>query len=316
MKYFASILCLVCIAWSSAKLDASAWERLLQEDGRPSPYLKQLLQATAIDDSAPLDAIVAQTQSTWLRPQGSERWNFPLSGGWQLDPKSIENSPLACEWPPSQSHYRYALVLGATVSSVRVRLATLVSAWQRGCRFESIVFLTSGRPLNSEIEGPDVLLLVDPLLPDDPDWSFPNSLPSTESAMMLFLFQRAHLPRELKELRLSIVDVPMRQVEGAPVRPNTRDTIVAWLATSPAAGSCLAFSSQPFAGYQNALLRRHLPFPLETAAKAMTGAYIQSQGERLQPILLDSAARWLYEEWQQFKAENSATLSDKRTPSP
>lgn len=77
-------------------------------------------------------------------------------------------------------------------------------------------------------------------------------------------------------------------------RPNTEDTIIAWLKEIPHPCKALFVSDQPFCGYQFALIKTYLP---EAFQFDLVGQGVDSTSHPLAAaITLDSIARWLYQE--------------------
>jgi hypothetical protein len=86
----------------------------------------------------------------------------------------------------------------------------------------------------------------------------------TESEMVRWVYEHSDLPKEIPPL---FIEVPMKGNR----RPNTLDTIHAWLQTDPHPITCLALSNQPYVHYQQAVLDRLLPFSVETVGNAVIG---------------------------------------------
>ena len=77
-------------------------------------------------------------------------------------------------------------------------------------------------------------------------------------------------------------------------RPNTQDTIIAWLKVSPQPCKALFVSDQPFCGYQFAVVKGSLPdafqFDLVGAGADPTSHPAAAA------ITLDSIARWIFQD--------------------
>ena len=101
----------------------------------------------------------------------------------------------------------------------------------------------------------------------------------------------------MRELSVSFVSVPMKVVEGALVRPNTRDTLDAWIALDPVCQSAVVVSSQPFCGYQFAIVKNALPTSMDFDVVGPEADPYSHPAAAA--ITLDSVARWLFEqqEW-------------------
>lgn len=176
---------------------------------------------------------------------------------------------------PSPWMYRYAAWPGALLVRVADRLKDLVDAWESGVRWEETVVFGGKRPLQEERENPEeeIKLLVwnhmnPPLVPADWDCA-------TELEMMRWLWGVADLPTGLYETAV-FVDVPMKPPAipgGQPIRPNTEDTIRAWLESSdPDQGTLLLSSGAPYGMAQEVAFEMVLGrrFTIETFGHAAT----------------------------------------------
>jgi hypothetical protein len=256
---------------------------LVDKNNQPTTPLLKLLKKTGCPHDNTLPSIVASAQKNLLRQPGKERWenktNALLDDAYLL---LFEGLYLIQEIVPSQKSYDYALLLGGVLDDVRTRLTYLISLWDKGIRFNSLVILTGQRPLDSRIENEESLV-------HNNSKNVPP--PTTESEMIQCVFAQTNLPTEWKNL-LSTVDMPMQKMaDGSCRRPNTEDTVVEWLrGHNPRPGTILAISNQPFIGYQHAVLRKNLPdFRIETVGPAY------EDNESISTIL-DAAARWIYNE--------------------
>ena len=93
----------------------------------------------------------------------------------------------------------------------------------------------------------------------------------------------------MRTLPITFIDATVPA--GKPPRPNTADTIDAWLAGSPKPGSCLFVSNQPYAGYQKSVVDTIMSkgFSVEIIGPAAA--------ENLEVAkYLDTIARWMYQE--------------------
>jgi hypothetical protein len=108
---------------------------------------------------------------------------------------------------------------------------------------------------------------------------------SLESEMVQWAYIRSDLP---KEIHVLFVNAPKKQRAGVWGRPQTIDTVAAWLGTNPQPGTCLGISNQPYVQYQDAVMRSLLPdtFTVETAGPAV-------QGEPTVALILDTIAKHL-----------------------
>lgn len=85
------------------------------------------------------------------------------------------------------------------------------------------------------------------------------------------------------------------KIEGSSVkRPNTEDTLVAWLKVAPEPCKALFVSDQPFCGYQFAVIKTNLP---NTFLFDLVGQGVDATSHpAAAAITLDTVARWIYQE--------------------
>lgn len=264
---------------------------LVDKNNQPTPSFLELLDKTACFHDGTLSSIVESTQQ-WLRPKETERWEYNVN----TIPMNVDllhlfkNLCLVQEIKPSQKSYDYALFLGGSLDDVRTRLAYLLTLWNKGIRFGSLVILTGQRSLDKQIEGKELLLNNTMQLPYKRNWHFNGQFPTTESEMIKFVFEQTDTPKEWQKLPCISINTPIQQMEnGSFRRPNTEDTIIEWLRKyHPHSGAILAISNQPFIGYQNAVLQKNMPhFTIETVGAAYSG------NESIATIF-DALARWIY----------------------
>ncbi len=236
--------------------------------------LSKLCSALGIPEGADL---IAETQRRWLRGAGQERWELAEltfeKKVFVLD--WAERQGLFAPWEPTCERYQTALILGATTSYMQKRLDTLKDLWIQGIRFEQIVWLTGERPLDPRIDG-----LTDRC--------------ANESEAARILWQETPLPNEMRDLPVTFIDVPMKGEAPFLKRPNTEDTIIAWLKTNPEPGTALFVSDQPFCGYQFAIIKTCLPvsFAFDVVGKGVDSISHPAAAA----ITLDTIARWIYQE--------------------
>lgn len=244
--------------------------------------LNQITLAKLANDMGLNGDLLEQTQKHWYqaKDQGKERW--------QISEVSDEHRTLAIQWAqenamfepwePAKEHYDSALILGSSTTLMRERLKYLVSLWNKGIRFGEVVWLTGDRPLEAKIDH-----LCDRC--------------SNESEGARWLWEEFSLPEEMRQLSVHFVAVPMKLIHNEAKRPNTRDTIIAWMDTKPDAKSALFVSSQPFCGYQHAVIEGALANNIDFD---VVGQGVNPDFAKHHPstgaIILDTAAKWLYQE--------------------
>ncbi len=246
--------------------------------GFSSPIQDHCLDPEALHELASFfgirDNLITETQKQWLRKPGQERWEIAELSS---DERSFVLNWAKAQgffdpWQTSYAKYDKALILGATTSRMQTRLDHLKDLWNEGIRFSEIVWLTGDRPLDKRVDE-----LTDRT--------------SNESEAARLIWQEADLPEEMRSLPILFIAVPMK-ADGK--RPNTEDTIIAWLKVNPEPCSALFVSDQPFCGYQFAIIKSSLP---EAIQFDVVGRGIESVAHpAAAAIILDTVARWAYQE--------------------
>lgn len=248
-----------------------------------SPIQDRKIDLTALSElgsalDIPQDAdIVVETQKRWLRKPNQERWEITeLSPDQRLFVLNwATDQGLFAAWKPTSKQYDKALILGGTTSRMQMRLDYLKQLWNEGTRFNEIVWLTGDRPLDKRVDG-----LTDRC--------------SNESEAAHIFWEETELPDEMRSLPVVFVAVPMK-IEGfSQKRPNTEDTIIAWLKLFPEPCKALFVSDQPFCGYQFAVIKANLPraFLFDLVGPGVD----PTSHPAAAAITLDSIARWIYQE--------------------
>lgn len=252
--------------------------------------------ASAFNISTDAD-IIEETQRRWLRAPNQERWEMAeLSSDQKLLVLNwAAEQGLFAPWKPLYKTYDKALILGAATSQMQMRLDYLKQLWKEGVRFGEVVWLTGDRPLDLRVDG-----LTDRC--------------SNESEAAHILWEETDLPEDMRALPVVFIAVPMK-IEGSSLkRPNTKDTIIAWLNTAPHPCTALFVSNQPFCGYQFAVIKASLP---STFLFDLVGQGANPTGRpAAAAITLDSVARWIYQESLVAKSEIDSALSTPRENHP
>ena len=246
-----------------------------------APIKDHLIDQAALSELAgtlqiPSDAdLVAETQKKWLRKSGQERWEV---AELSTDQKAYVldwavKQGFFIPWKPAASSYDKALILGATDSRMEMRLNFLKELWNEGVRFQEIVWLTGDRPLDPRVDR-----LADRC--------------KLESEAARIIWEESDLPKEMRAVNVLFIAAPMKQEGASLARPNTKDTLVAWLNHSPVPCKALFISDQPFCGYQFAVIKDTLPdaFAFDVAGQGADPLKHPSSAA----VTLDSIARWIY----------------------
>ncbi len=245
---------------------------LSNSSGEPSQALLNTLAFAGIENDGSWNNIVEQTQQQ-LRAPGKELWEVePVNCDPEYAYELFSNLTMTQSIDASYSHYKYAVVLGSTVSQVTERFLWLKKQWDAGVRYDELVLLTGDRKLASfeieQLNNPDL---------------------DNETEMMVYLSQQLNLPNT----PLTVVDTP---APSGKRRPTTHDTFVQWLNVEPEPGLTLLISTQPFIWRQNAIAHNVLPktFCIDTIGKGVPYELFV-QHPRATAIYLETLYRWIYE---------------------
>ncbi|MCX5924381.1 MAG: hypothetical protein NTZ68_03090 [Candidatus Dependentiae bacterium] len=289
-NYFFIFFALLFPACFAQQNSPSITDAIVNTRGIVTQSTLDLLKLTNVAHDGSLKDIVTQTQASWLRKPGSERWNIETTS--MQNQKAIGDllfqMNLIQEVQPKQKNYQHLLILGGLFSSMVYRLEHAITLWKSGIRYKNIVLLGSARPLVSTQEENTQTFL---------NFSHQTALQNqlnTEADALKFAYDYINMPEDMRALPVTIIDVPMLcKDDGTLRRPTTGDTIEWWLKALPIPGNCLAISNQPFVAYQHSVLQEFLPatFPFETVGNI---AYKENNIE----VLLDTVARILYQKLQ------------------
>jgi hypothetical protein len=234
--------------------------------------LKQLLKVMEVSNDGTLPSIVEATQKSWKRPDGKEIWHIQNNLS-EAQTKAVmeycSKNRFFTEIMPTQKTYDYAVILGATVATMKKRIGFLEKIALSGVQIKQVVLLSGARPLDLKIEIP------------------PEGC-QTEGEALATLWKAHPLSKQIPWVHF---DCPMITILGAQVRrPNTVDTYHLWLASKPKAGSCFMISNQPYCLYQQLVAEAILPKELthETVGPASDPAKANPAA------MLDTVARCLY----------------------
>jgi hypothetical protein len=190
-------------------------------------------------------------------------------------------------------NYQGALVIGALLPAVRIRLAYLVKLWQQGARFDHLYFLTGKRPVEPHYENLQAYNNDESSpLKIDKNWAKPSSLPQTEYEMIQLVWQQAEIPETMRRtVKVHFIDAPMviDEFSGMPLYLNIEETIKTWLQTDPLKGLYLVATNAPHILRHDLLLRSIAPshYKFDTVgAKAH---------QKELAILLDELARMIFQ---------------------
>lgn len=256
--------------WIVLYLFSAAFAKPIQERVIEKKAIQEL--ASLLDLPQQTD-LVAETQKRWLRKEGRERWDMielaPQEREKVLEWADRQGLFSSCE--PALSHYDTAFILGASTSGMQMRLEFLKELWEKGVRFEHIVWLTGERPLDGRVD------------------QFTDRC-KTETEVAQLLWEESPLPEEMRKCSVIFVNAETRP-DGK--RPTTEDTIKAYLAKAPEPCTALFVSSQPFCAYQFAILQTHLPkeFLFDVVGSEMKSGFVHAAA-----VILDTVARLLYQE--------------------
>lgn len=262
----------------------------------PTPALVQLMTLLGMEEEPKnLSTINAWAQSHLLRK--GERWDPQTH---QFEHLAPQITPLLAQLgfmkavDPSLQTYEGALFYGSLLSSTRVYLHYMVEQWNKGVRFKNLYILSGARPLEPSLESREALLSDDNSpLKIRSNWIAPTMLPQTESEMMIFVWEQAELPQEMRnQVQLHVIDAPMKldSQTGKLTRPTRDDTLKLWVQSAPTPGHYLAVSRAPYIVRQ--AITAEVVVPKEYIIDTV-GPAIRPQTKMI--IILDELARAIFE---------------------
>jgi hypothetical protein len=272
---------------------------LFDENYQPRAKILQLLELVGMEPLHKSEKAILQinnwAQKNLLR-QG-ERWQEQTTKFEALKPKI---KPLLSELGfvnASSSHfseYQGAIVHGALLPRVRLRLHYLIEQWKQGVRFPHVYFLGGERPLNPHQENENLFLQdKDSPLKIRKDWSTPIQFPNTECEMMQLVWDQSEIPEEMrKEVKAHFINAPMKKdlKSGQSLRPTTDDTIDYWLKTKPLYGRYLAVSNAPYTNRQDLVIRT-----IASSNYGFDTIGSSAREEEKMAIFLDELARFIFQ---------------------
>ncbi len=254
------------------------------DNNNPSQELLRVLELTNIDHDGTLAGIVSATQGAWFK-SGKFRFEISDEDREMITPELMEcfqKLEMVHDRFSSKDEYDYVLLLGATITAVRKRLAFLLKCMSVSLKANNVVMLGSGRKLDPQRESFEMLTNPENgILAFKEGWFLEGDAPRTEAEMMKMVVEQSDLPSDLEFVFIAHTGE----------RANTGQTVEMWLEQeSPAVGSVLAVSSNPFVGYQAQSVANSLPqgFGIEGCGYASIAAYGLH-------VYLDNLAKFLYE---------------------
>jgi len=255
---------------------------LKDDSGELNPDAKEFLTLFSIDPDLSIERLILKLQGQWLQAK-KERWELDQRYEEMKEKALPILQRLGCIDPiyATKDQYDYALVLGAVGKAMERRLNFLYEEWEKGVRFKKIYLLTGERVLDPQRE------------------SFPLGL-KYETDLFIHLFN-AHPLSKLAPME--VIDSPQELFPGGSSRrPNTASTVRDFLKAKPNPGSCLVISTQPFVGYQEAVVKLFLPpsFAVECVGPGTTGGYPHASQDLIHEtcsyplsLYLDNFVKWL-----------------------
>jgi len=221
--------------------------------------------------------LVNMTQQKWLRPAGKERWELKdsllLSARRDEIIQLVEKLGFVQEIKPSRQEYDSVLLLGATDKNLLARIHYLKRLWDAGLRYRRVYLLTGNAKIKHSLTDFKALPSV-----------IANNKLETEAELVIKVFKHIHSDTGIDPEVIQVIAIEKQH------RPNTEDTLLAWLANKVKAKNLLIVSNQPFVLYQDSVTKRVLTplYQLETVGDCMFS-------NTPIVVMLDAIARYLYE---------------------
>lgn len=254
---------------------------LFDEKNRPQALLLNLLEIVGMQPLSQSPYEINQwTQMHLLR--SGERWEQTSGRFENLKPQIkpiLSRLGYVEEVSPRFQTYQGAIVHGALLSGLQYRLDYLLQLWKQGIRFPSLYFLSGERPLE-QYEKKSLCLI-------DPQMNL-----QTEYEMTKFLWEHTNVPNDMRnKVAIYYINAPMQKdikLEKM-IRPNTDDSVRAWLSLNPPHGRYLAVTNNPYVQRQDLVIKTIAPatYSFDTVGPKA------NQNERM-AIFLDELARYIY----------------------
>jgi len=237
---------------------------LFDENYQPRAKLIKLLELAGMEPLSRSEKSIVQI-NTWaqknLLRQG-ERWQEQTKRFKELKPKI---KPLLSELGfidttfPHFKEYQGAIIHGALLPAVRLRLHYLVEQWKQGVRFSHLYFLSGQRPLEAQQENRTAFRQdQESPLKIRKEWCEPLELPKTECEMTQLVWEQSEIPEAMRrEVKIHFINAPMRKDSKSEklIRPTTNDTVETWLKSAPPQGRYLAITNAPYTNRQDLVVR-------------------------------------------------------------
>lgn len=255
-------------------------------------------------------------------------WHQGKTQRWHMRPKvplgdqkakeiiqlCFEKFDLATARYPKEKQYKGVLFLGSLLSSVRQRLAFLNELVEKNAiTFDKVYVLTGERKLEPGCgETAAKLLKGDPhIIELKSSWQTPKKLPANETEMVKLVFDQSAHPLLTPE-RVKFVH---SLKEKGHSRATTKSTTEQWIQEyQPENGTYLAISNQPFALYQELVIKRNMlankkDIQIEAVGPGISpetiANYNMEHPTNKAAVLLDNIAKIIHELKEIWCAENA-----------
>jgi hypothetical protein len=270
---------------------------LFDKNNQPSFTLLQLLEIVGMESSNPSEITIMEindwSQKNLLRQ--SERWVEQSDRFEKLKPilkPLLKELGFVDAVLPNDKDYQGAILHGSLLSRVCLRLHYLVEQWKQGIRFSDLYFLSGERPLEPEQENEQTLTNDEGSpLKIKKEWIL-SKIPKTECEMIQLVWEQSEIPQKMREIPVHFINAPMKNnpKTGNWLRPNTNDTVEAWLQTHPTVGCYLAVTNAPYMMRQDLVIRAIAPsnYSFETIGSSA------DENEKML-VFLDEVARCIFQ---------------------
>lgn len=274
---------------------------LFDENHKPRAKLIELLEIVGMENPKEISQINDWAQKNLLRK--GERWEEQTL---QFEKLKSKISPLLTDLgfvnatTPHFTNYEGAMIHGAILSRVRLRLHYLIKQWELGTRFTHLYFLSGERPLDPMLENEKTLMSdEESLLKIRKDWIPPLEFPKTENEMIFLVWMQSDIPEDMRsQVEVHFINAPMKKEPKTEklLRPTTDDTIKLWLKSSPPLGRYLAVTNYPYTARQDVVTRTFVSgeYGFETIGAA------DLDNQEKMAIYLDELARLIFQTKQFF----------------
>lgn len=226
-------------------------EMISSKDVSYMPLVNQLFSSLDLPEASDSKNLVALASGLSLSSEDRIHGEFPIFPvqDEHLVYQNFSLLRMTQDVPAYEATYNSVVILGSALPLIRQRLAFLVGEWQRGVRFNEIIFVTGKRPLYAGAEEKEEFFgASNNPFSIEPNWDrAAHELPSSELEVAQFVWKQMALPRVWRDPSVMRVVFLEADPQDGREYSNRHDTLKLLQNYRKAdSGKILFMSSQPF----------------------------------------------------------------------